>query len=64
MKPKKPALIPFHDNKGHVIRLPATMTLKELILLGFSDVRIVKPGTQLPDGYWRDGLPKAKKAKP
>ena len=39
------------------MRLSRSMTLAELLKMGFVEIRISKPGTPLRPGEWRDALP-------
>lgn len=41
------------NNRGHTMRLDPRMTLKELLKIGMIDLKIVKPETPLPDGWWK-----------
>ena len=49
--------IPFVNKYGHVMRLSRSMTLAELMTMGFSEIHIAKQGTPLRPGEWRDASP-------
>jgi hypothetical protein len=56
-KPKKPSrdsAIPLVNRHGHTIRLSGSMTLRELLKMGFVEVRLGKPGDPLREGEWKD----------
>ena len=48
--------LPFVDNKGRRVRIPAKLTLAEIVKRGGS-VKLEKPGTPLSDGWVRSVCP-------
>ena len=53
-KPVKDRAIPFVNRHGHTMRLSGSMTLGELLKMGFVRVSLVKPGTPLLEGDWKN----------
>jgi len=45
--------IPFKDNKGNVIRLKKSLTVKDLVKMGIT-MRILPEETPLPDNWYGD----------
>lgn len=44
--------IVFRNNKGHQIRLSPRMTLRELVLLGVTNIHVRPKSEPLPDGVY------------
>lgn len=47
-------LVEFENNKGQKLLLPDTLTIADLVRMGFTQFRIMKPEEPLPDNWWRD----------
>lgn len=45
--------IEFENNKGDRLEMDESTTIKELIALGFRNIRLVNPKEPLEDGWWR-----------
>ena len=55
--------LPFVDNKGRSVRIPAKLTLAEIVKRG-GVVKLEKPGTLLPDGWVRSVCPNREDSTP
>lgn len=51
------------NNKGQLMKLPGSITLGQLVKMGLRRVRLDPIGSPIPDGFWADATPGAKKRK-
>lgn len=51
-KRKHKATVPMVNNRGQVMRIPAHLTLGDLVKMGVTEIHLVKPGTPLRDNEW------------
>jgi hypothetical protein len=55
------SVIPFVNNKGHVMRIPGHLTIGDLVKKGMVKIKLMPNGTPIPDGWWQDAYsPNAK----
>lgn len=53
-KPAKEPTVLMANNRGQKMHLRGSMTIRDLVALGMTRIRLVPAGTPLEDGEWKN----------